>query len=283
MKAVISTSLEESYDNFPRIEEEFNAFLNETLAPRSPNMLLDLVRGLNLPDHAIVADVGCAEGKYTFELAKQLSCKVFGFDPIKRHIEEANSELQKGPEFKDNVSFSLGSAESLTLDDSSVDLIWCRDTLVHVEDLDVAFTEWRRVLSPNGYVIILHTYAADKLEPREAEWLWRAMQVVPQNTQKAFIEQAFHNSALEIETSTAIGSEWKEYREERTGKHSQHLLHLSRLLRSPERYIQKFGQRNYEIKVGDCLWHVYQMMGKISYQTYLLRVGERSNSQKLEA
>ena len=39
-------SLREAYDAYPRIEEEFEAALDESLAPRGPEMLLDLVSDL---------------------------------------------------------------------------------------------------------------------------------------------------------------------------------------------------------------------------------------------
>jgi SAM-dependent methyltransferase len=38
----------------------------------------------------------------------------------------------------------------------------------------------------------------------------------------------------------------------------------------PERYIRRFGKQNYDIKLGDCLWHVYRMIGKLSSRVYLL-------------
>jgi hypothetical protein len=47
-------------------------------------------------------------------------------------------------------------------------------------------------------------------------------------------------------------------------------LHAARLLREPERYITRFGKQNYDIKPGDCLWHVYRMIGKLSSRVYLL-------------
>ena len=43
------------------------------------------------------------------------------------------------------------------------------------------------------------------------------------------------------------------------------------LLRSPERYLAQFGQRAYDIMLGDCLWHIYQMIGKLSPRIHLLR------------
>lgn len=32
----------------------------------------------------------------------------------------------------------------------------------------------------------------------------------------------------------------------------------------------RFGKQNYDIKLGDCLWHIYRMIGKLSSRVYLL-------------
>jgi hypothetical protein len=44
---------------------------------------------------------------------------------------------------------------------------------------------------------------------------------------------------------------------------AQRLLWASRLLREPGRYIGAFGQDNDDIMLGDCLWHVYRLIGKL--------------------
>ena len=41
------------------------------------------------------------------------------------------------------------------------------------------------------------------------------------------------------------------------------LVHAARLLRDPQRYINEFGESNYRVMLGDCLWHVYRMIGKL--------------------
>jgi hypothetical protein len=42
------------------------------------------------------------------------------------------------------------------------------------------------------------------------------------------------------------------------------------LLREPDRYREQFGHSAYEIMLGDCLWHVYAMIGKLDRRAYLL-------------
>jgi hypothetical protein len=60
------------------------------------------------------------------------------------------------------------------------------------------------------------------------------------------------------------------YHHEHAPDRSRHLLHAARLLSDPGRYIARFSRENYDIKLGDCLWHVYRMIGKLSSRVYLL-------------
>jgi cyclopropane fatty-acyl-phospholipid synthase-like methyltransferase len=80
-------SLIEDYDHYPRIEAEFQAYLDQSLNPRGPELLYEIVGGLGLPRGAEVLDLGCGEGRFSIELAKRFGYKVTGVDPVPRHIE----------------------------------------------------------------------------------------------------------------------------------------------------------------------------------------------------
>ena len=54
------------------------------------------------------------------------------------------------------------------------------------------------------------------------------------------------------------------------GRTSRQLLHVARLLRDPERYVAAMGRSGYEGEVGNALWGVYQMIGKLSGRVYVL-------------
>ena len=55
-----------------------------------------------------------------------------------------------------------------------------------------------------------------------------------------------------------------EYAQEQSGAGGRHLLHSACLLRDLGRDVREFGQVNYDIALGDCLWHIYRMTGKLS-------------------
>ena len=98
-------TVEQGYDPYPRIEEEFNAALDVSLDPAGPDQLYELAAGLGLPAGAAVLDVGCGEGGHTMELARRFGFAVTGIDPVERHIEISRETAGDLP-----VTFMLGSA-----------------------------------------------------------------------------------------------------------------------------------------------------------------------------
>jgi 2-polyprenyl-3-methyl-5-hydroxy-6-metoxy-1,4-benzoquinol methylase len=269
-------SFEWFYNSYPRVEAEFQSALDTSLNPRGPELLYDLVRDLGLPQGASVVDLGCGEGAHALELASRFGFYVHGVDPVERHIELANKALAEmgahQPELRGQVRFELGTAEMIPADDASVDLVWCRDVLVHVAALDQAYASCRRVLSDVGHMLVYQMFGTERLEPREASWLWATMGVAPESARPERTEAAIAQTGFRIEQCIELGSEWGEWAEERSGQGTRRLLRAARLLRAPERYIAQFGQATYDIMLGDCLWHIYRMIGKLSPRIYLLSV-----------
>jgi SAM-dependent methyltransferase len=252
--------LHESYDEFPRIEEAFHEALEESLDPRGPDALYDLVADLGLPREATAVDVGCGEGAQTLVLAERFGFDVLGVDPVPRHVEVARAA---------GARCEHGSAEALPVADESVDLIWCRDVITLVADLDVVFAEMHRVLRPGGRALVYLMLVTDLLEPEEAARLY-SDELVPTSMDAEHVEAAMTRAGLSIGERIEIGSEWGERAEEETGKPGRRLLWAARLLREPDRYIERFGARNYEIMLRDCYWHVYAMIGKLHRRAYVL-------------
>lgn len=274
MRPLISPSLAKSYDDYPRIEGAFQAVLDESLHPRGPDFLHELVSNLHLPPGASVVDLGCGEGQHSLKLAEDFGFAVHGIDPVPRHMELANEALgqaaQRKPELSKLVRFALGAAEALPAPDASVDLIWCREAL-YFFDLDKAFAECRRVLRAGGYMLIYNMFNGDRLEPREAERQWTT-DVVLANANHKHVEAAFGAAGFQIDDCIELTSEGGEYAQEERGEPGRRLLHAARLLRAPEHYIAQFGQEAYDIMLGDCFWHIYRMIGKLSARIYLLKI-----------
>jgi SAM-dependent methyltransferase len=261
----VSWSLDQAYGEFPAIEGEFAAALDHSLMPRGPDVLFDLVAQLNLPAHAAALDVGCGEGAHCMVLARRFGFAVTGIDPVARHVEVARAGAAGT-----GAIFVRGTAEHIPAADSTFELVWCRDVLVHVTDLRRAYAEFCRVLKPGGSALVYQMFGTDLLEPREAAWLWDTMGVVPQSADQERTEGAIGSAGLRIDTSIALGGEWSEWSEEHRGTAGRKLLHAARLRRGEDQFVERYGRSAYDMMLGDCLWHVYAMIGKLTRRVYLL-------------
>jgi len=259
---------------YGQIEDALNESLDESLRPRGPEFLYDLVARMHLPARSVALDIGCGSGRHTIELASRYGLAVSGIEPASLELNGAITTLASRsaaePRLHDLVTFEVGSATALPVIDGSIDLAWCRDVLCLVEDLQGAYAEMRRVLKPGGHALVYQMFATDRLERREAEWLLPTMGCVPANMDPGVHESVIHESGLTTEHCYVLGSEWGEYEQEHTGKPATKLLHAARLLRDPQRYIDKYGATNYNIALGDALWHIYRMIGKLSGRVYVL-------------
>jgi SAM-dependent methyltransferase len=151
-----------------------------------------------------------------------------------------------------------------------VDVVWCRDVLVHVADLTGAFREFKRILRQDGRAVTYQMLGTERLEPTETAWLWTVMGVVPASADRQRVEAAVTAAGLRIIESIDLSTEWGEWGQEHNGSVGRKLLHAARLLRDPERYRSQFGAPAYDMMLGDCLWHVYAMIGKLTRRAYVL-------------
>jgi SAM-dependent methyltransferase len=265
------------YDTYPRVEEAFGARLDESLAPRDPSILLQVVRELDLRPDSRVVDVGCGEGAHAFRLATHFGFRVLGIDPVQRHLDVAReARREEAPDIASRVSFERGSATRLPVPASSLDLVWCRDVMVHVEDPGAAYAAFARALRPGGYVVSYQTVATDLLGVEDARALFDVMGVVPESADPSVIDAAIAGAGLEVVDTIDLAGEWEEWSQEQAGHAGRALLHLARLLREPERYRAEFGRAAYDVMVGDCRWHVYRMQGKLAGRIDVLRRPSRA-------
>ena len=255
--------------------EAFRATLNESLGPRGFDQMFDLVAELGLPPGSRVLDVGAREAYHCIELARRFGFTVHGIEPVRRHLDNAAGVLAAlttaDPEVAARISMAEGVAQRLDEPDASIDLIWCRDVLEHVEDLEAVFTEFGRVLRPAGTAVIYQMTATDWLTPAEAARLWPPAGIHAASVNPQHFEAAITASGLLVRQCIQLHGEWRERAEEDgDGLSSRQLLRVSRLLRNRPAYENRFGADAYEAMLTDSLWGVYQMIGKLNPRIYVL-------------
>ena len=248
-------------------EDGVRALLDTSLSPRGPDLLFDLAGALGARASGSVLDVGCRDGRQLLELHRRFGCRGVGLEPVAANLARVPGAFTDAP-----LTLVRGVAESMPFADASFDLVWVRDVLIHVADLSGALSECRRVARPGAPVLVFQMFATARLEPVEAAWLWSSLAAVPANTDRDGFEQAVRAAGLAVEQRDELRGEWREHLEEQQeGRTSRQLLWASRLLREPDRYRSAMGADEYRIELANCLWGVYQMIGKLSPAIYVLR------------
>ena len=105
-------------------------------------IVLDVVKGKT------VLDVACGEGYGSFLMA-DIADIVFGVDISDETVRHASSLYSKP-----NLKFSQGSATNLAFPDDSFDVVVSFETIEHLAEQEEMLAEIRRVLRPNGILII---------------------------------------------------------------------------------------------------------------------------------
>jgi len=95
------------------------------------------------------ADIGAGSGFVTEGLLR-LGLRVIAFDRSESMLEEMKRRFGEGGA----VEYRTGEAESLPLDDRSVDYVFANMVLHHVESPPAAIREMARILKPGGKLVI---------------------------------------------------------------------------------------------------------------------------------
>ena len=98
-----------------------------------------------------ILDVGCGTGVIALLLA-EMGHEVTGVDISERMLERAR---EKAKSIEIPVKFEFGDAEDLPFDDGNFDVVVNRHLLWTMLNPEKAVSEWKRVLKPEGRVIII--------------------------------------------------------------------------------------------------------------------------------
>ncbi len=95
-----------------------------------------------------VLDVACGDG-YGSNLLAKVATSVIGIDNKSTVISEARSKYKAT-----NLRFENGNIEHLPVSENSIDLVTCFETLEHTSEHEKAMVEIKRVLKPDGLLLI---------------------------------------------------------------------------------------------------------------------------------
>ena len=142
---------EEAFAAHVAEEQEFFRWQSEKI-----DLIAETLRGLN--PHGAVADVGCFTGLATKIYQETGFDKAVGFDASNEALAVV---AEKGLEGR----YWLAGTEPCPASDSEFDVVVAADIIEHIVDTDFFVSELKRIINPNGHLIIT--------TPNLAFWLSR--------------------------------------------------------------------------------------------------------------
>jgi hypothetical protein len=119
--------------------------------------------------------------------------------------------------------------------------------------------------------LIFQMTATDWLSPAEAAFMWPPAGIHAASLDPQRFEAAIATAGLSIVQCIQLHGETRERLEEDgIARSSKQLLQVSRMVRNRAAYEERFGTVAYEYVLTDCLWGVYQMIGKLNPRIYVL-------------
>ncbi|XP_058016284.1 uncharacterized protein LOC131186578 [Ahaetulla prasina] len=116
------------------------------------NSTKELVRLLDLKPGQRVLDVGCGLGGSDFYLAKEFGVEVLGLDLSSNMVELALERAQKEPSAL--VQFEISDVTRRIFPEASFDIVYSRDTILHIEDKIRLFQRFLSWLKAGGQLLI---------------------------------------------------------------------------------------------------------------------------------
>ncbi len=219
-----------------------------------------------------VLDVGCRDARYLIRLAQQFGFSGVGVDPVPWHIDRARTAIGEA-DLTGTLRAELGSIESYTSASGVFDLVWCRDVIEVLPDLNGAVARMSDVLAPDGVLIAYTNVLNGPPDPRETAAIHEPLGNVVDNLIEDDLEATWRRHHLTISEKVIVGTRWREYLEKRDHLVSRDLLRLARLRRQREHIIAEYGEAIYKLTEASTQWATNQFLGRFVPVIYVLHKG----------
>jgi SAM-dependent methyltransferase len=232
--------------------------------PKSAQSLVEDVGILGIGHDDVVVDVGAWGGLWSERLSAQYGCRCFALDLSTAGLSEASGRGVPGVN---------ADAAVLPLRTSSVDVVWCRDTMSMVDAPHAVLGEFVRVAKPGGAVMLYTAYTTERLEPAERAWFLEALEA-PEWWEggRTVIDKAVRDAGLEVVACEVTSPEYSEaLLGERVGEVADQLARIAQLRRHRQALEEVLGPRWYQRWLAWSHWQVYLFLGKLETAAWLLR------------
>jgi len=173
----------------------------------------------------------------------------------------------------DRFAIQQGTIVDIPFEDDYFDFVFCSEVVGDTGDLSTALAQCRRVLKPGGRMLIYASFGTERLSESEARELNESLGGAEQGLDVTRVDRCIERN-FELVTKRVIGSRGTQYDVETRKDKSQaaaDLLKVARLLTWPEKYIEKYGKKTYDIVLAEAHWCVYILLGKLEPTVWIVQ------------
>ena len=244
--------------------------LDVSLDPRGPDVLYD-VAAAHIGEHDMILDAGCRDAAHLIELARRHpNITGIGVEPVPIHVERARAAVDTAA-LNERITVHQGVLHDVPVEDGTIDFVWCRDVLVQVDDLVGGLRGLHRAMVADGRLLTYCTFITDRLDGADLEMMRRHLGLLEPNVRRRNMEDAFTAAGFVIDDVEELGTEWREFAEERTQPASRSLLRLARLRRQRDAIVAWRGQEIFDHIEANLHYELFLFLGKFSPVVHVLR------------
>jgi phosphoethanolamine N-methyltransferase len=119
------------------------------LSPGGPREVAELLRGVSLSGKSVL-DIGCGLGAIDVLLVQSHgAARVVGIDIVRTLVDAARRRVGEAG-LDDRIRIDCVEPGPLNFDDASFDVVFSKDSIIHVRDKAALYAEVLRVLEPGG-------------------------------------------------------------------------------------------------------------------------------------
>jgi len=141
----------------PNYDEELIAFLGELwgdgyMSPGGPEEVARVLEGIDLTGKTVL-DIGCGSGGITVDLVRRHGAgRVIGID-VEAGLCTASRKRVEAAGLGERIEIRQVEPGPFPLDDASLDIVFSKDSIIHVPDKEWLASEAFRVLRPGGWFV----------------------------------------------------------------------------------------------------------------------------------
>jgi ubiquinone/menaquinone biosynthesis C-methylase UbiE len=194
------------------LEEKMYKFYDglDTLGPGSEETTIRLLELIPSSSDGIEAiDIGCGTGRSSMVLAKH-GVKVTAVDNYQLFLDSIDKKARQDG-LSDKIRTLNLSMDQLKLPSNSFDLVWS-EASAYVLGFEKALQVWKKLLKPNGYMVVTECCWTNENPPKEVSEFWS--KEYPGMLKVTEAQRIAEEIGFEVvDTLTLPESDWENYYE----------------------------------------------------------------------